>query len=124
MRQLVCQENWQAGCGNKTKEPPVWNWLPCTISPGSGKFYLVYGREEPLRRTMAQSKYLILGGGMVAGYMAKELVQRGSKPGKLAVVSADSAPPYERPPLSKRSLAGRDDDAQIWINLKEFYSLD
>jgi hypothetical protein len=51
---------------------------------------------------------IILGGGMVAGYAAKEAVEGGLKPGQLAIVSADEAVPYERPPLSKSFLAGKD----------------
>jgi hypothetical protein len=33
---------------------------------------------------------------MVAGYVAKELASRSVKPGELAILSADSAVPYER----------------------------
>jgi hypothetical protein len=36
---------------------------------------------------MNKPKYLILGGGMVAGYAAKELVDRGLKRGELTIVS-------------------------------------
>ncbi|HET7206106.1 MAG TPA: FAD-dependent oxidoreductase [Terriglobales bacterium] len=70
---------------------------------------------------METSKYLIVGGGMVAGYAAKELVERGLKSGELTIVSADSAVPYERPPLSKGFLAGRDAEANILINTPEWY---
>jgi len=70
---------------------------------------------------MQKSKYMILGGGMVAGYAAKELVERGLKPGELAIVSADSSLPYERPPLSKSFLAGKDTEAGIRINTEDFY---
>jgi NADPH-dependent 2,4-dienoyl-CoA reductase/sulfur reductase-like enzyme len=44
---------------------------------------------------------IVLGGGMVAGYAAKEFVEAGLKAGELGIVSADNALPYERPPLSK-----------------------
>ena len=44
---------------------------------------------------------VIRGGGMVAGYAAKQLVELGLAPGALAIVSADDSIPYERPPLSK-----------------------
>ena len=57
---------------------------------------------------MRKSKYVILGGGMVASYAPKEMVERGLKPAELAIVSTDSAVPYERPPLSKGFLAGKD----------------
>ena len=70
---------------------------------------------------MQKAKYLILGGGMVAGYAAKELASQGLKPGELAIVSADSAVPYERPPLSKGFLSGKDDGTSILINGSDWY---
>ncbi len=70
---------------------------------------------------MSNFRYLILGGGMVAGYAAKELVARGLRPGELAIVSSDDAPPYERPPLSKDFLSGATDESQVFINPASFY---
>src|SRR5687767_6307038 len=70
---------------------------------------------------MKTSKYLILGGGMVAGYAAKQLVESGLKPGQLTILSADSSIPYERPPLSKSFLAGKDTEASVFINAEDFY---
>ncbi|MCC7340525.1 MAG: FAD-dependent oxidoreductase [Bryobacterales bacterium] len=70
---------------------------------------------------MTTSKYLILGGGMVAGYAAKQLVEGGLNPGELKIVSADGSIPYERPPLSKGFLAGKDAEASIFISDDEFY---
>ena len=71
--------------------------------------------------SMKSSKYLILGGGMVAGYAAKQLVESGLKPNELTIVSADSSIPYERPPLSKSFLAGKDSEAGILISGEDFY---
>jgi NADPH-dependent 2,4-dienoyl-CoA reductase/sulfur reductase-like enzyme len=68
-----------------------------------------------------KAKYLILGGGMVAGYAAKELVGLGLSGGELVLVSADSAVPYERPPLSKGFLSGKDDEGAILINHPGWY---
>jgi len=70
---------------------------------------------------MNQSKFVILGGGMVAGYAAKQLVELGLPKGELAILSADNAIPYERPPLSKSFLAGKDSEDAIKINPEEFY---
>jgi 3-phenylpropionate/trans-cinnamate dioxygenase ferredoxin reductase component len=70
---------------------------------------------------MRTSRYVILGGGMVAGYAAKEMVEHGLKPGELTIVSADSSVPYERPPLSKGFLAGKDTEEGIRINPDQFY---
>ena len=58
---------------------------------------------------------------MVAGYAAKEAVEGGLKPGQLAIVSADQALPYERPPLSKSLLAGKDNELSVLINNESFY---
>lgn len=70
---------------------------------------------------MKNSKYAILGGGMVAGYAAKALVERGLKPGELTILSSDDMVPYERPPLSKGFLAGKETETGIRINPEEFY---
>jgi len=70
---------------------------------------------------MNQSNIVILGGGMVAGYAAKQLVELGLPQGELAILSADNAVPYERPPLSKSFLAGKDSEDAIKINPEDFY---
>lgn len=70
---------------------------------------------------MSDAKVVILGGGMVAGYAAKQLVELGLRPGELAIVSADNAVPYERPPLSKGFLAGKDSEESVRINPEGFY---
>jgi NADPH-dependent 2,4-dienoyl-CoA reductase/sulfur reductase-like enzyme len=71
---------------------------------------------------VASYKYVILGGGMIAGYLAKEYVEAGGKAGDLAIISADDAMPYERPPLSKSFLAGKDDEHSVLISQPEFYT--
>src|SRR3989449_10197384 len=70
---------------------------------------------------MNTTEYVILGGGMVAGYAAKEMVNCGLDPGKLAIISADSALAYERPPLSKSFLSGKDNEASLLINGRDWY---
>jgi NADPH-dependent 2,4-dienoyl-CoA reductase/sulfur reductase-like enzyme len=70
---------------------------------------------------MTSSKYLVLGGGMVAGYAAKELASRGLGSGELLIISADDALPYERPPLSKGFLSDKENEAGILINNPEWY---
>src|SRR5665213_4408734 len=58
---------------------------------------------------------------MVAGYAAKKLVELGLKPKELAIFSADTFIPYERPPLSKGFLAGKETEESIRINSSDFY---
>ena len=70
---------------------------------------------------MSSSKYVILGGGMVAGYAAKALVEGGLRSAELTIISADDTSPYERPPLSKGFLAGKDTEDGILINRPDWY---
>ncbi|KAK6126318.1 hypothetical protein DH2020_039963 [Rehmannia glutinosa] len=49
-------------------------------------------------------KYVILGGGVAAGYAAREFANQGVKPGELAIISKEAVAPYERPALSKAYL--------------------
>ncbi|XP_021764769.1 monodehydroascorbate reductase-like [Chenopodium quinoa] len=49
-------------------------------------------------------KYIILGGGVAAGYAAREFSKHGLQPGELALISKEAVAPYERPALSKAYL--------------------
>jgi monodehydroascorbate reductase (NADH) len=49
-------------------------------------------------------KYVIVGGGVAAGYAAREFAKQGVQPGELAVISKEAVAPYERPALSKAYL--------------------
>ena len=58
---------------------------------------------------------------MVAGYAAKEFVAQSGKKGELAIVTAENALPYERPPLSKGFLAGKEEAGNLQISDAAFY---
>jgi len=64
---------------------------------------------------------VILGGGVAAGYAAKEFAAQSGKKGDLAIVTAENALPYERPPLSKGFLAGKEEASDIQISDAAFY---
>ncbi|MCW5799302.1 MAG: Pyridine nucleotide-disulfide oxidoreductase [Nitrospira sp.] len=64
---------------------------------------------------------VILGGGVGAGYAAKEFVAQGGGKGQLAIVTAERVPSYERPPLSKEFLAGEKQRGDILISDAQFY---
>lgn len=67
------------------------------------------------------SKYVILGGGVTAGYAAKEFAKLGVSSGELSIVSAEDEPPYDRPPLSKDVLKGEATVSDAVIEGREFY---
>ncbi len=61
--------------------------------------------------------YLIIGGGLAAATAVKELVQLDPEASK-GILAAEPEPPYDRPPLSKDYLLGRDARASLFL-LKE-----
>lgn len=70
---------------------------------------------------MKHYPYVILGGGVVAGYAAQAFVANGLPPGALCIVAAEAHLPYDRPPLSKAYLAGSVSVADLLINPPAFY---
>jgi NADPH-dependent 2,4-dienoyl-CoA reductase/sulfur reductase-like enzyme len=70
---------------------------------------------------MPKFEYVILGGGVAAGYAAQAFGERGLRGGRLAIVSAEAFLPYDRPPLSKGFLLGDEPQAELPINPPEFY---
>jgi len=64
---------------------------------------------------------VILGGGVVAGYAAKEFVAQNGKKGGLAILTAENELPYERPPLSKGFLAGKEEASDLQISDAAYY---
>lgn len=66
-------------------------------------------------------RYVIIGGGMAAGYAVKELVKAGLQPEELCLISADNVAPYNRPPLSKEFLEGKKEAEKLFINKPSFY---
>jgi 3-phenylpropionate/trans-cinnamate dioxygenase ferredoxin reductase component len=63
---------------------------------------------------MAHFNYLIVGGGMTAAAAAHS-IREVDAPGAIAVIGAESDPPYNRPPLSKGLWKGEAEET-IWRN--------
>jgi NADPH-dependent 2,4-dienoyl-CoA reductase/sulfur reductase-like enzyme len=59
-----------------------------------------------LEAEMTHYKYLIIGGGMTAAAAVSGLRQIDSN-GSIGLISAESYPPYDRPPLSKKLWQGK-----------------
>lgn len=64
--------------------------------------------------------YVILGGGVAAGYAAQTFGEQVG-PGELAIISAEASLPYDRPPLSKGFLLGDKPQDELPINPPGFY---
>lgn len=65
---------------------------------------------------------MVIVGGGAAGYAAAEMLRREGYDGAVTIVSADHAPPYDRPNLSKDYLAGTAPEEWIPLRPTEFYA--
>src|SRR5690242_18705826 len=74
-----------------------------------------------LSTTTHPSSIAIIGGG-AAGLAAADMLRREGYSGPLTIISADSAPPCDRPNLSKDFLAGSAPDEWIPLRPPEWYA--
>src|ERR1700738_4453053 len=106
-------------------EAPAFNPVGCWRVEVRGDKLFVREKIEPAtaaRSTKAKGpdRVVIVGGG-AAGFAAAEMLRREGFGGSLTMLSADDAPPYDRPNCSKDYLAGS--APEDWMPLKpaEFY---
>ena len=64
---------------------------------------------------------VIVGGGVAAGSAAKTLVDEGFD-GDVTIVADEAHPPYQRPPLSKGYLAGKESLDAVILHPREWYA--
>jgi 3-phenylpropionate/trans-cinnamate dioxygenase ferredoxin reductase subunit len=63
---------------------------------------------------------VVVGAGQ-AGLSLVEALRRGGYGGAITLVGAEDAPPYQRPPLSKKYLLGEMDAERLWLKPHDFY---
>lgn len=71
---------------------------------------------------MKSYPYVILGGGVVAGYAARAFVENGVRKAELGIISAEPHLPYERPLLSKGLIPDPQLLPELLINPPAFYA--
>ena len=69
---------------------------------------------------MASDGMVLVGGGLASATAARTLREEGYE-GPIRLLAREGVPPYLRPPLSKGFLAGRDDEASVFVEPPEFY---
>ncbi|MPY73296.1 MAG: Rieske 2Fe-2S domain-containing protein [Alphaproteobacteria bacterium] len=121
---------WHHACFNlRTGEAlraPALNPVPCwRVERQDGRIVVrekaaAAAKPEPLPAAGMPESIVILGGG-AAGNSAAETLRREGYAGSIAMVSADSSGPYDRPNLSKDYLAGNAPEEWIPLRGPEFY---
>jgi NADPH-dependent 2,4-dienoyl-CoA reductase/sulfur reductase-like enzyme/nitrite reductase/ring-hydroxylating ferredoxin subunit len=105
---------------------PALTSLPCFDVEQADGVVRVRGRRAPAPRRTLPSRAgvpdaIVIVGGGAAGQAAAETLRREGYAGRLTMLSADAAPPYDRPNLSKGFLAGSSPDSANPLRPAEFY---
>ena len=104
---------------------PALRPVPCwKVETRDGKLFVTGKQKRPERRpnggAQAPGSVVILGGG-AAGIAAAEMLRREGHTGRIRMVSADHAQPYDRPNLSKDYLAGKAPEDWLPLFSESFY---
>jgi apoptosis-inducing factor 3 len=121
---------WHHACfdlrsGEAVRAPalaPVDCWA---VEERDGRIF-VKGKREPARASVqipanAPQRIVIAGGG-AAGFAAAEMLRRRGFGGSIVMLSQDSAPPVDRPNLSKDYLAGNAPEDWVPLRPQNFYA--
>jgi NADPH-dependent 2,4-dienoyl-CoA reductase/sulfur reductase-like enzyme/nitrite reductase/ring-hydroxylating ferredoxin subunit len=108
---------------------PALDPIPCWRVERIGDS--VYARErlaessvrtaKPSDARPSEPRSIVIVGGGAAGLAAADMLRREKYAGQLTVLSADDAPPSDRPNLSKDFLAGNAQDDWIPLRSPEYY---
>jgi NADPH-dependent 2,4-dienoyl-CoA reductase/sulfur reductase-like enzyme/nitrite reductase/ring-hydroxylating ferredoxin subunit len=118
---------WHHACFSlKTGEAlraPALDPIACWQVERRGDVAFVRAKREPSRASVPAvrpSSVVIVGGG-AAGLAAADMLRREGYDGPVTIVSADEAPPADRPNLSKDYLAGTAKEDWIPLRGPEYY---
>ena len=105
---------------------PALDPIQCWRVEQVGEKVFVKEKAAPVGRkrasTTAHPSSIVIVGGGAAGLAAAEMLRREGYSGPVTMISADSAPPVDRPNLSKDYLAGTAPEEWIPLRPPEWYS--
>jgi 3-phenylpropionate/trans-cinnamate dioxygenase ferredoxin reductase subunit len=64
---------------------------------------------------------IVIAGASLAGASAADALRRQGYDRELSLIGAEREPPYERPPLSKAVLAGKEDEDRVFLRPADWY---
>jgi 3-phenylpropionate/trans-cinnamate dioxygenase ferredoxin reductase subunit len=71
--------------------------------------------------SLPAQRSIVIVGASLAGASAADALRRQGYDGELILVGAEREPPYERPPLSKAVLAGKEDEDRVFLRPAGWY---
>jgi NADPH-dependent 2,4-dienoyl-CoA reductase/sulfur reductase-like enzyme/nitrite reductase/ring-hydroxylating ferredoxin subunit len=115
---------WHHACfdlrtGEASRAPALTPLAVWQVEHEGGRIFVRQKREQPKPRgkgsVEAPGRIVIIGGG-AAGFAAAEMLRRQEFGGDIVMLSSDTAPPVDRPNLSKDYLAGS--APEDWLPLR------
>ncbi len=110
----------------EVRRAPALDPLPCwTVERRDGKVFVRRGERTAKARAPAPAeatKTVVIVGGGAAGLAAAAELRRLGFAGRLVMLSAEDAPPLDRPNLSKDYLAGGAPEEWLPLRPENFYS--
>ncbi|NKK93912.1 pyridine nucleotide-disulfide oxidoreductase (plasmid) [Rhizobium leguminosarum] len=105
---------------------PAFSPIPCyDVEQTDGRIRVRARRGPIARRSLPTSdglpRSIVIVGGGAAGHAAAETLRNEGYDGRVTMLSADEAGPYDRPNLSKGYLSGNANESSIPLRSAEFY---
>jgi apoptosis-inducing factor 3 len=118
---------WHHACfslrNGEALRAPALDPVPCWRVEKVGDKIFVREKVSPPvpKRVADRPSSVVLVGGGAAGLAAADMLRREGYPGPVTIVSADDAPPVDRPNLSKDYLAGTAQEEWIPLRPADYY---
>jgi NADPH-dependent 2,4-dienoyl-CoA reductase/sulfur reductase-like enzyme/nitrite reductase/ring-hydroxylating ferredoxin subunit len=121
---------WHHACfdlrtGEATRAPALTSLAVWQVEYEGDRIFVRQKREQPKPRVKgpvdAPGRIVIVGGG-AAGFAATEMLRRQEFRGSIVMLSSDTAPPVDRPNLSKDYLAGSAPEDWLPLRPDSFYA--
>jgi NADPH-dependent 2,4-dienoyl-CoA reductase/sulfur reductase-like enzyme/nitrite reductase/ring-hydroxylating ferredoxin subunit len=121
---------WHHACfdlrtGEATRAPALSPLSVWKVEQEGGRIFVrqKLDQPQPVKKAPADApnRIVIVGGG-AAGFAAAEMLRREGYGGQITMLSSDTAPPVDRPNLSKDYLAGNAPEDWVPLRPTSFYS--
>jgi len=121
---------WHHACfdlrsGDAARAPALSSLSVWRVEQDGGRFFVRQRVDRPRssgRRSQEAPGRIVIVGGGAAGFAAAEMLRREEFAGEVAMLSSDSAPPVDRPNLSKDYLAGSAPEDWVPLRSDTFYA--